>query len=160
MNESQCEQRSDTMVRTRRTFLKHSSVLIAGAAGAQSFLPSNASAQDARVAQDIAVLNYALTLERLEADFYITGLQRFGAADFATFGQDAVPRHRQAYVIGSMDLAPERRRTNNTEELRQRRDEQRKAWNAEQERSRQIRTVREKQRDFHSATEKKTENTR
>ena len=38
------------------------------------------------MAQDIAVLNYALTLERLEADFYITGLQRFGAADFATFG--------------------------------------------------------------------------
>jgi hypothetical protein len=86
MNESQCEQRRDTTVRTRRTFLKHSSLLIAGAAGAQWDLPSTASAQDARVAQDIAVLNYALTLERLEADFYITGLQRFGAADFATFG--------------------------------------------------------------------------
>jgi len=45
MNESRCEQRSDTTVRTRRTF--HG--LIAGAAGAQLFLPSNASAQDARV---------------------------------------------------------------------------------------------------------------
>jgi peptide/nickel transport system substrate-binding protein len=86
MNESQREQRRETAVPGRRTFLRHSSLLIAGAAGAQLFLPSNASAQDARVAQDIAVLNYALTLERLEADFYITGLQRFGAADFATFG--------------------------------------------------------------------------
>ena len=80
MNESQREQRRETAVPARRTFLKHSSLLVAGAAGAQLFLPSNASAQDARVAQDIAVLNYALTLERLEADFYITGLQRFGAA--------------------------------------------------------------------------------
>jgi hypothetical protein len=78
MNESPCEQRSDTTVRTRRTFLKDSSVLIARAAGAQLFLPSNASAQDARVAQDIAVLNYALTLERLEADFYITACSASG----------------------------------------------------------------------------------
>jgi hypothetical protein len=57
MNESQCEQRRETAVPDRRTFLKHSSLLIAGAAGAQLFLPSTASAQDARVAQDIAVLN-------------------------------------------------------------------------------------------------------
>jgi hypothetical protein len=74
--------------------------------------------------------------------------------------RDAMPHQRQADVIWSMDLAPERRRTSNTEELRQRRDEQRKAWKAEQERSRQIRTVREKQRDSHAATEKKTEDTR
>lgn len=45
-----------------------------------------AFAQDARVAQDVAVLNYALTLERLEADFYVSGLQRFGQSDFAGFG--------------------------------------------------------------------------
>ena len=62
MNESQREQRRETAVPARRTFLKHFSLLIAGAAGAQLFLPSNASAQDARVAQDIAVLNYALHL--------------------------------------------------------------------------------------------------
>ena len=74
--------------------------------------------------------------------------------------RDAMPHHRQADVTRSMDPTPERRRRNNTEELRQRRDEQRKAWNAEQERSRQIRTVRETQRDSHSATEKKTEDTR
>lgn len=75
--------------------------------------------------------------------------------------RDAMPHHQaQADLTWSMDLAPERRRRNNTEELRQRRDEQQKAWKAEQERSRQIRTVREKQRDAHSATEKKTEDTR
>jgi len=50
--------------------------------------------------------------------------------------RDAMPHHRQADVTGSMDLAPERRRRNNTEELRKRRDEQRKAWNAERDQSR------------------------
>jgi hypothetical protein len=50
--------------------------------------------------------------------------------------QDAMPRHRQADVTRSMDLAPERRRRNNTEELRKRRAEQRKAWNAERDQSR------------------------
>jgi len=31
---------------------------------------------------DLSVLNYALTLEHLEAAFYVQGLQRFGARDF------------------------------------------------------------------------------
>lgn len=70
---------------TRRRFLKVSGIAIA-AAGAPFALASHADAQDARLGQDIAVLNYALTLERLEADFYVRGLQRFGAADFAGFG--------------------------------------------------------------------------
>jgi hypothetical protein len=61
--------------------------------------------------------------------------------------RDAMPHQRQADVIWSMDLAPERRRRNNTEELRKRRDEQRKAWEAERDQSRQIRTVRDKQRE-------------
>jgi hypothetical protein len=69
--------------------------------------------------------------------------------------QDAMPHHRHVDVTWSMDLAPERRRRNNTEELRKRRDEQRKAWNDERDRSRQIRTVGEKQRESHAATENK-----
>jgi hypothetical protein len=69
----------------RRGFIKATGLIIAGAA-VPFALPAHADAQDARVAQDIAVLNYALTLERLEADFYVTGLQRFGASDFAGFG--------------------------------------------------------------------------
>jgi hypothetical protein len=74
--------------------------------------------------------------------------------------QDAMLRRRQADVTRSMNVAPERRRTNNTEELRKRRDEQRKAWDAERDQSRQIRTVRDKQRDSDPATEKTTKNTR
>jgi rubrerythrin len=74
-----------TSKQTRRRFLKASGIAIA-AAGAPLALSSKADAQDGRVAQDIAVLNYALTLELLEANFYVTGLARFGAADFAAFG--------------------------------------------------------------------------
>ena len=76
---------NDTPATTRRRFISTSALLLGGAA-AYSAVPSTLAAQDARVAQDIAVLNYALTLERLEADFYVQGLQRFGAGDFAAFG--------------------------------------------------------------------------
>jgi rubrerythrin len=75
----------ETSGTTRRRFLG-ASALLAGGAAAHVALPYAASAQDARLAQDIAVLNYALTLERLEADFYVKGLQRFSAADFSNFG--------------------------------------------------------------------------
>ena len=70
---------------SRRGFLR--TAMVAGG-GAALMLSSSrsAEAQDARLAQDIAVLNYALTLERLEADFYVRGLQRFGATDFSGFG--------------------------------------------------------------------------
>lgn len=70
---------------TRRAFIKATGLCVAGA-GAAFALPDAVDAQDARVAQDIAVLNYALTLERLEADFYVSGLQRIGAADFTSLG--------------------------------------------------------------------------
>ncbi len=70
---------------SRRRFMSASALLVGGVA-AHTLVPGTVGAQDARLAQDIAVLNYALTLERLEADFYVRGLQRFGAADFAGFG--------------------------------------------------------------------------
>ena len=75
---------NETLVKRRR-FISASGLLLGGAA-AYTLNPTRAEAQDARLGQDIAVLNYALTLERLEADFYVRGLQRFGAADFAGFG--------------------------------------------------------------------------
>jgi hypothetical protein len=70
----------------RRVFMRQAVLLSGGLAAVQALAPHAASAQDARLAQDISVLNYALTLERLEADFYVTGLQRFTAADFSGFG--------------------------------------------------------------------------
>lgn len=75
----------DDAFTTRRRFISASALLLGGAA-AHTVVPTPLGAQDARVAQDIAVLNYALTLERLEADFYVRGLQQFGARDFASFG--------------------------------------------------------------------------
>jgi len=75
---------NETLVKRRR-FISASGLLLGGAA-AYTLNPTRAEAQDARLGQDIAVLNYALTLERLEADFYVRGLQRFGAADFAGIG--------------------------------------------------------------------------
>lgn len=69
---------------TRRRFISASALLFGGIA-AHAIVPGTIDAQDARLALDIAVLNYALTLERLEADFYVRGLQRFGAGDFAGF---------------------------------------------------------------------------
>lgn len=69
----------------RRRFLSASALLLGGAA-AGTLVPETVFAQNGSVAQDIAVLNYALTLERLEADFYVRGLQRFGASDFSGFG--------------------------------------------------------------------------
>ncbi len=50
---------------------------VTGGAGFWRF----ASAQ--KFASDIDVLNYALTLEHLEATFYREGLETFGANDFA-----------------------------------------------------------------------------
>ena len=79
----------DDALTTRRRFLSASALLVGGVA-AHTFVPGSSDAQDARVAQDIAVLNYALTLERLEADFYVRGLQRFGVGDFGAFGITAL----------------------------------------------------------------------
>ncbi|MEJ7605500.1 MAG: ferritin-like domain-containing protein [Bryobacteraceae bacterium] len=47
------------------------------------------NAQSPASVSDIAILNYALTLEHLEANFYVTGLERLKLADFqgATFAR-------------------------------------------------------------------------
>ncbi|MBC7925074.1 MAG: ferritin-like domain-containing protein [Bryobacteraceae bacterium] len=72
---------NETKVASRRGF-----ALGAGLAGlALTGLKANAqtTTPPATVTADIAILNYALTLEHLEATFYVQGLNRFTATDFA-----------------------------------------------------------------------------
>lgn len=67
--------------------------MAAGAATAAATLA--AQTQPAAPATDLEILNYALTLEYLEATFYTEGLKRFSSADFAQ------ANFYQALVTGS-----------------------------------------------------------
>ncbi len=68
---------------SRRKFLAGSAAALAG--GALMAVPGVASAHNpGEPPTDIDMLNYALTLEHLEATFYVRGLRRFGEQDFRT----------------------------------------------------------------------------
>jgi len=97
---------------SRRRFLAGSAKVAGGGALALAFvgtpgLPGfrGANAQEA-FADDVEVLNYALTLEHLEHAFYRDGIEQFGADSFGDdgFGNpigtflEAIRDHEQAHV--------------------------------------------------------------
>ena len=78
---------ADTMAHdegpSRRRFLARSMTAIGGGAALLAFGGALVTPKAARAAgSDLDILNYALTLEHLEATFYTQGLQRFSAKDF------------------------------------------------------------------------------
>lgn len=81
-------QANEPATNSRRNFLLRSAVVAGGGAFAAATL--NAQSQN----NDLALLNYALTLENLEAAFYNEGLTKFTATDFS-----------QAALVGSLGSA-------------------------------------------------------
>lgn len=72
---------SEGAVSSRRSFLGRTvsgGLMVAALASLPGVIPK----AKANVAGDIDVLNYALTLEHLEANFYVEGLERFDNRDF------------------------------------------------------------------------------
>ncbi len=67
----------DQNARSRRNFFATAGAMLAAA----GIAPNTMEAQTA--GGDVAVLNYALRLERLEAAFYTVGLSKFAVTDFA-----------------------------------------------------------------------------
>ncbi|MGH2533293.1 MAG: ferritin-like domain-containing protein [Thermomicrobiales bacterium] len=94
---------------TRRGFLGGTTKLAAGSAIALAALAvpalrgfTSVSAQD--FTNDVDVLNYALTLEHLEATFYREGQREFTAGDFSEAGFDA-PAYEYFDLIGDHEQA-------------------------------------------------------
>jgi rubrerythrin len=87
---------------SRRKFLASSAAALAG--GALMAVPGAAFADAGgkkRRVTDIEILNYALTLEHLEAVFYSRGLKKFDRGDFEKYFKNNKPYKKQG--IGELD---------------------------------------------------------
>jgi hypothetical protein len=88
------QQRTERLVWNRLAARPAGRVITLAAIGGATMNRGYARAQDATpspFAAPVDVINYALTLEHIEATFYRLGLEQFAAADFTALGyQDAV----------------------------------------------------------------------
>jgi hypothetical protein len=73
--------------KSRRAFAFGAGLLASGLVAARA--QAQSTTMPGATPSDIAILNYALTLEHLEANFYVEGLRRYAATDFrsAQFAQ-------------------------------------------------------------------------
>ena len=75
--------KSNPQTESRRGFFSKSALMLGTGAIATNLFTGKAEAQIAPAPTDLQLVNYALTLENLEAAFYVQGLNRFTANDFA-----------------------------------------------------------------------------
>jgi hypothetical protein len=85
--------------RTRAELLRRAGLAAAGAAGIAALLPGVASARDGGSKKnDVKILNYALTLEYLEAAFYAEAVARGGYTGAVGRFASVVAAHEAAHV--------------------------------------------------------------
>lgn len=78
---SACEIRQDAALgATRRRFFRSVAAIFGAAAVAETMLAQSSTGTSTG---DVGVLNFALSLELLEANFYTQGLKQFSSVDFA-----------------------------------------------------------------------------